>query len=53
MIRLAGMLLIEHDDGSLAQRRYVSEHSMRLILMSLCRSSHREGETQVVEFTAA
>ena len=32
LIRLAGMLLIEQNDEWLVQRRYLSEHSMRLVL---------------------
>jgi len=32
LIRLAGMLLIEQNDEWLVQRRYLSEHSIRLVL---------------------
>lgn len=32
LVRLAGMLLIEQNDEWLVQRRYLSEHSIRLIL---------------------
>jgi transposase-like protein len=32
LIRLAGMLLIEQNDEWLVQRRYLSDHSIRLVL---------------------
>ena len=54
LIRLAGMLLIEQNDEWLVQRRYVSEHSMRLILSEPVQvEPPREGEKEVIELTAA
>jgi len=56
LIRLAGMLLIEQNDEWLVQRRYVSEHSMRLILSEPAQiepSIDTEKEKEVVELTAA
>ncbi len=35
LIRLAGMLLIEQNDEWLVQRRYLSEHSIQLVLSTL------------------
>jgi hypothetical protein len=48
------MLLLEQNDEWLVQRRYVSEHSMRLILSEAvqCEPSS-EGEKEVIELTAA
>ena len=44
LIRLAGMLLIEQNDEWLVQRRYLSDHSIRLILSPPdgCRTSSLE-----------
>ena len=53
LIRLAGMLLIEQADEWLVQRRYVSEHSMRLILSEPVQVEPREGEKEVIELNAA
>jgi putative transposase len=54
LIRLAGMLLIEQTDEWLVQRRYVSEHSMKLILSEPVQiEPSREGEKEVIELTAA
>ena len=54
LIRLAGMLLLEQNDEWLVQRRYVSEHSMRLILSEPVQAEpSREGEKEVIELTAA
>jgi putative transposase len=56
LIRLAGMLLIEQNDEWLVQRRYVSEHSMRLILSEPVQaepSTDTEKEKEVMELTAA
>ena len=56
LIRLAGMLLIEQNDEWLVQRRYVSEHSTRLILSEAVQiepSSDTEEEKEVIELTAA
>jgi hypothetical protein len=48
------MLLIEQNDEWLVQRRYVSEHSMRLILSEPVQVEQpREGEKEVIELTAA
>jgi len=50
------MLLIEQNDEWLVQRRYVSEHSMRLILSESVHiepSAHTENEKEVMELTAA
>ena len=50
------MLLIEQNDEWLVQRRYVSEHSMRLILSEPAQiepSIDTEKEKEVVELTAA
>ena len=55
LIRLAGMLLIEQNDEWLVQRRYVSDHSMRLILSEPVQveSTTRTEEKEVIELTAA
>ena len=55
LIRLAGMLLIEQNDEWLVQRRYVSEHSMRLILsepIQIESSTHTENGKEVMELAA-
>ena len=54
LIRLAGMLLLEQNDEWLVQRRYVSEHSMRLILSEPVQvEPSRETEKEVIELIAA
>ena len=54
LIRLAGMLLLEQNDEWLVQRRYVSEHSMRMILSEPVQvEQSREAEKEVIELTAA
>jgi putative transposase len=56
LIRLAGMQLIEQADEWLVQRRYASEHSMRLILsepVQVEASIHTENEKEVIELNAA
>ena len=56
LIRLAGMLLIEQNDEWLVQCRYVSEHSMRLILSEAVQiepTTDTEKKEEVIELTAA
>jgi putative transposase len=54
LIRLTGMLLLEQNDEWLVQRRYVSEHSMRLILSDAVQAEpSTETEKEVIELTAA
>ncbi len=48
------MLLLEQNDEGLVQRRYLSEHSIRLILYEPVQAERaREGEKEVIELTAA
>jgi hypothetical protein len=49
------MLLLEQNDEWLVQRRYVSEHSMKLILDAAQVEApiHTEEEKEVMELTAA
>ncbi len=55
LVRLAGMLLVEQNDEWLVQRRYLSEHSIRLVLSE----RHQTKETmttdnkEVIELNAA
>jgi putative transposase len=55
LVRLAGMLLIEQNDEWLVQRRYLSEHSIRLVLSE--RHQDQEVTTtenqEVIELSAA
>jgi putative transposase len=56
LIRLAGTLLIEQNDEWLVQRRYLSDHSMQLVLSALHgseqdRSNNKDKE--VIELNAA
>jgi putative transposase len=56
LIRLAGMLLIEQNDEWLVQRRYVSEHSIRVVLSEAVQvepSTSNQGEKEVIELNAA
>jgi hypothetical protein len=54
LIRLAGML-IERNDEWLVQRRYLSHHSIRLVLSPLDGSeqARSNGDTEVIELKAA
>ena len=56
LIRLAGMLLIEQNDEWLVQRRYLSDHSMQLVL-STPDGSEQDRSTntdkEVIELNAA
>ena len=45
LIRLAGMLLIEQTDEWLVQRRYLSDHSIRLVLSGSDGSDHDDADT--------
>jgi transposase-like protein len=56
LIRLAGMLLIEQNDEWLVGRRYLSEHSIRLVLSERPGAqevSRSEIKEEVVELNAA
>ena len=56
LIRLAGMLLIEQNDEWLVQRRYLSDHSIRLVLSPLDRPSNARSnntDKEVIELNAA
>jgi putative transposase len=56
LIRLAGMLLIEQNDEWLVQRRYVSEHSIRIVLSEAVQvepSTSNQGGKEVIELNAA
>jgi transposase-like protein len=56
LIRLAGMLLIEQNDEWLVQRRYLSDHSIQLILSTLDGSEQarsNNNDKEVIELNAA
>ncbi len=56
LIRLAGMLLIEQNDEWLVQRRYLSDHSIRLVLHTHDGAEHdrsNNNQKEVVELNAA
>jgi putative transposase len=56
LIRLAGMLLIEQNDEWLVGRRYLSEHSIRLVLSEPRGAeeiSPSEIKKEVIELNAA
>ena len=56
LIRLAGMLLVEQNDEWLVQRRYLSDHSIRLVLSDTQGSEPTrriEPDTEVIAFNAA
>jgi transposase-like protein len=55
LIRLAGMLLIEQNDEWLVQRRYLSDHSIRLVLSPLdgIEQARSNNDKEVIELNAA
>ena len=56
LIRLAGMLLVEQNDEWLVQRRYLSDHSIRLVLSDpeLPQATRPiDSDTEVIELNAA
>jgi transposase-like protein len=56
LIRLAGMLLIEQNDEWLVGRRYLSEHSIRMVLSERPEAeedSPSESQEEVIELNAA
>ncbi len=57
LIRLAGMLLVEQNDEWLVQRRYLSDHSIRLVLSHAPGSentrSNNNTDKEVIELNAA
>lgn len=55
LIRLAGMLLIEQNDECLVQRRYLSDHSIQLVLSTLDGSEQarsNNNDKEVIELNA-
>jgi hypothetical protein len=52
-IRIRGSTLLEQNDEWLVQRRYVSEHSMRLILSEAVQMQPSSEGEEVIELTAA
>jgi transposase-like protein len=56
LIRLAGMLLIEQNDEWLVQRRYLSEHSIKLVLSEAEQTEQvttNKKEKEMIELNAA
>ncbi len=56
LIRLAGMLLVEQNDEWLVQRRYLSDHSIRLVLSDAQGSEPTrriDNNTEVITLNAA
>jgi transposase-like protein len=56
LIRLAGMLLIEQNDEWLVQRKYLSDHSIRLVLSDALPSQNtrsNDNDKEVIELNAA